>query len=186
MDLISFKLVSLEHMEPDWIARGIAGISLLIASINTAIVIITLRRSSARQQPNLVAQIIRWSIVYSAGGTADYLLLEVTISNLSDVGNSVVGYGLAVGPPYNDSTGPVEYNQTPLGETVLLPSAGSTFTPDPLALRKMRLKHLSNPVNVPPHESNIGWISFPLPSVPPHLVKGFHSICGQYQVKVSQ
>ena len=55
---------------------------------------------------------------------AQYLLLEVGISNLSDAANSVVEYGLVLGPPYNTSTRPIHHSETPVGETVLEPAPG--------------------------------------------------------------
>ena len=159
-------------MDTDWIARGIAVASLLVAIVGTGIRIVSLRRSATRQRPSLTGYMDHWMVVYGLDSKAHYLLLELNISNLSDVANSVVEYGLELGPPYNTSTRPVHYSETPLNETVLMPSPGSEIRPGPLALKGIRLDFLSTPVNIPAHESRAGWVGFPLPHVPAEVAKG--------------
>ena len=159
-------------MDTDWIARGIAVASLLVAIVGTGVTIVSLRRSANRQRPSLTGHMAHWMVAYGLDIKADYLLIEINVSNLSDVANSVVEYGLALGPPYNTSTRPVHYSETPLSETILMPSPGSEIRPGPLALKDIHLDFLSNPVNIPAHESRAGWVGFPLPNIPAEVVKG--------------
>ena len=133
---------------------------------------VSLRRSVTRQRPNLLGDMVHWMIVYGLDERAHYLLIEINISNLSDVANSVVEYGLVLGPPYNTSTRPIHHSMTLLNETVLEHSPGSEIRSEPLALKGIHLDFLSNPVNIPAHESRIGWVGFPLPSVPAEVAKG--------------
>ena len=159
-------------MDVDWIARGIALTSLLVSIVALVVRIASLRRTSARQKPRIVVEMLRWMFVYGKHGKADFLLIEIRASNGSDLANSIVEYGLVIGPPYRDSIGPVHYSKTQAGETVLDPTPGSRFRPDPLALKGISLDFLSNPANLPPHESRIGWVAFPLPSIPVEIAKG--------------
>ena len=159
-------------MDVDWIARGIAAVGLLVAIVGAGTGVASLRRSARRQRPNLVGKMAHWMLVYGQEHKAQYLLLEVGISNLSDAASSVVEYGLVLGPPYNTSTRPIHHSETPVGETVLEPAPGSDIHPEPFALKGMRLEFLSNPVNIPAHETRIGWVGFPLPAVPAEVAKG--------------
>lgn len=159
-------------MDVDWIARGLAGASLLIAIVGTSLKVGAMFRSLTRQRPKLTGTIANCLLTYGLGERADYLSIEISISNLSDTPNSVVEYGLVLGPPYNTSTRPINYRETTLGETILEHSPGSDIRPEPLALKGMQLEFLSNPVNLPAHETRIGWVGFPLPSVPAEVAKG--------------
>ena len=111
-------------------------------------------------------------LVYSLDNKADYLLLEIDVTNLSDVANSVVEYGLLLGAPYNTSTRPIHYSKNSADDTVLEYSPGSEIRPEPIALEGTRLEFLSNPVNIPAHETRAGWVGFPLPSVPAEVAHG--------------
>lgn len=159
-------------MDVDWVARGIAIAGFLVAAIGVGAGVVSLRRSITRQRPNLAIDAARWMLVYGLDIRVHYLLVEINISNLSDVSNSILEYGLVLGPPYSTSVQPIHYSETRLGETILEYSPGSRFRPDPLALKDIHLDFLSNPANVPPHESRSGWVGFPLPSVPAEIAKG--------------
>ena len=159
-------------MDVDWIARGTAIVGLLVSIVGTMTIVVSLRRSATRQKPKLFGQMSHWMVVYGLASKADYLLIEINIANLSDMANSVVEYGLELGPPYNTSTRPIHHSKTRFNETVLEPGPGSKIRPKPLALKDIRLEFLSNPVNIPAHETRAGWIGFPLPSVPREVVKG--------------
>lgn len=141
------------------------GLGLLVA-------LIAFWRTMKRESPQLASGIGGVLIVYNLQGDADYLLCDLTFSNLSDSGNSIIEYGLSLGPPYEASTRPVHYGETVFGESVLEPALGSPFSPDKLALKEKQLEWLSNPVNLLPHESRIGYVGFPLPSIPKDIVKG--------------
>ena len=159
-------------MDVDWIARGIAIVSLLIAIVGTGARVVSMIRSATRERPNLQGDMAYWMLVYGLDKKAHYLLIEVNISNLSDMANSVVEYGLLLGPPYNTSTLPIQHSKTSSGETVLECGPGSEIRPEPLALKDIQLEFLSNPVNIPAHETRLGWVGFPLPSVPAEVAKG--------------
>ena len=129
-------------------------------------------RTVRRQRPRLEGILGDVSLVYGADESTEFLLTHLTLMNQSDVGTSIVEYGLILGPPYNNSTMPIYYSETDLGESILEAPSGSPFGPKRLALYETHLEWLANPVNIPPHESRSGWIGFPLPSVPKDIVKG--------------
>ncbi len=131
----------------------------------------SLRRSASRQRPNLQGDVAHCMFSYATDDRAQYLSIEIAISNLSDVANSVVEYGLLIGAPYNTSVRPIHFSETPFGETVLEPGPGSEIRPDPLAIKGVKLEFLSNPLNLPAHESRIGWVGFPLPDIPADVAK---------------
>lgn len=159
-------------MDVDWVARGIAIVSLLVAIVGTGARVVSMRRSATRQRPNLQGDMAYWMLVFGPDNKAHYLLIQVNISNLSDIANSVVEYGLVLGPPYNTSTRPIHHSKTSFDETILEYGPGSEIRPEPLALKDIQLEFLSNPANIPAHETRSGWVGFPLPSVPAEVVKG--------------
>ena len=139
-------------MEPDIVARALGVIGIFIGLVGTCIAVLTYLRTFRRQRrPNLAVETAHWIITYGLEGNADYRLFEVTATNRSDVGNTILEYGLVIGHPYNTSTRPVYYSETALGETILEAAPGSTFSPGRIALNNVPLDHLANPVNLPPH-----------------------------------
>lgn len=158
-------------MDVDWIARAIAIVGLIVAIVGAGARVFSLRRSASRQRPNLLGDIAHCMFSYGSDDRAQYLSIEIAISNLSDVANSIVEYGLLIGPPYNTSTRPIHHSENALGETILEYGPGSEIRPKPLALKGIKLDFLSNPLNLPAHESRIGWVGFPLPGVPADVAK---------------
>lgn len=159
-------------MEPDNVARVLGAIGIFLGLVGTCIAVLTFLRIVRRQRPNLAVETAHWIIAYGLERKADYLLFEVAATNRSDVGNTILEYGLVIGRPYNTSTRPIHFSETALGETILEPAPGSPFSPGRIALKNVRLDHLANPVNLPPHEARIGWVGFPLPSIQAENVQG--------------
>jgi hypothetical protein len=128
---------------------------------------VSFTRTIRRQRPRFHVTIDRPGILYGEDEKAEFLVIDMTISNLSDVANSVVEYGLIIGHPYSLSTEPIHYSENDLGESVL-------ETPDMtkrLAVKNTNFDWLETPVNLSSHSAASGFIGFPLPSIPRNVVK---------------
>jgi len=106
-------------------------------------------------------------ILYGEDDKAEFFVLDTTISNLSDVANSIVEYGLIIGHPYSVSTEPIHYSENELGESIL----ETADMIKRLAVKNTKFDWLETPLNLPSHSSASGFIGFPLPSIPRSVVK---------------
>lgn len=142
----------------------------IIGTIGGILGIFSFARSIRRQRARFNIKIGRPGILYGEVDKAEFLVVDTTISNLSDVANSIVEYGLIIGHPYSISTEPIHYSENKLGESVLETADMSKR----LAIKKTRLDWLETPVNLSPHSSASGFIGFPLPSIPRKIVKSIY------------
>ena len=78
--------------------------------------IVAFFRAVNRQRPRFNLSADSPVIIYGAEDKAEFLVFDATISNLSDLPNSIVEYGLIVGQPYSLSTTPIRYSETEFGE----------------------------------------------------------------------
>jgi len=129
--------------------------------------IISFFRTIKRQRPRFSITTGSPVLLYGAAEKAEFLVFDATISNLSDVANSIVEYGLIIGHPYSVSQTPIRYSETQLGESIL----ETEDMTKKLAVKRMRFNWLATPVNLSPHSSANGFIGFPLPSIPRNVVK---------------
>jgi len=124
-------------------------------------------RTMKRQRPRFRVTTSMPGILYGEDEKAEFLVIDTTISSLSDVANSRVEYGLIIGHPYSLSTEPIHYSENEVGESVF-ETADMTKK---LAVKNTKFDWLETPVNLASHSSANGFIGFPLPSIPRNVVK---------------
>lgn len=139
----------------------------IIGAVGGVLGVISFFRTVRRQRPRFSITTESPVLVYGQDEKAEFLVFDATISNLSDMANSVVEYGLIIGHPYSISTIPIHYSETELGESILETADMSKR----LAVKRTRFNWLGTPVNLPAHSSASGFIGFPLPSIPRDIVK---------------
>lgn len=139
----------------------------VIGTLGGILGILSLSRTIKRQRPRFRVTTDMPGILYGEDEKAEFLVIDATISNLSDVANSIVEYGLIIGHPYSISTEPIHYSENEVGESVL-ETADMTKK---LAVKNTKFDWLETPVNLSSHSSVGGFIGFPLPSIPRNVVK---------------
>jgi hypothetical protein len=139
----------------------------IIGTVGGILGVFSFARTMKRQRPRFNIKIDRPGILYGEANKAEFLVIDTTISNLSDVANSIVEYGLVIGHPYSVSTEPIHYSENKLGESILETADMSKR----LAVKRTSFDWLETPVNLSPHSSASGFIGFPLPSIPRKIVK---------------
>jgi hypothetical protein len=139
----------------------------IIGTVGGILGVFSFARTIKRQRPRFNIKIDRPGILYGEVNKAEFLVIDTTISNLSDIANSIVEYGLIIGHPYSVSTEPIHYSENKLGESILETADMSKR----LAVKRTRFDWLETPVNLSPHSSASGFIGFPLPSIPRTIVK---------------
>ena len=139
----------------------------VIGTLGGTLGVFSFLRTIKRQRPRFrVTTNMPW-ILYGEEEKAEFLGIDTTITNLSDVANSIVEYGLIIGYPYSISTEPIHYSENEVGESVL-ETADMTKR---LAVKNTKFDWLETPVNLAPHSSASGFIGFPIPSIPRNIVK---------------
>jgi len=106
-------------------------------------------RTMKRQRPRFRVTTSMPGILYGEDEKAEFLVIDTTISNLSDVANSIVEYGLIIGHPYSLSTEPIHYSENEVGESVF-ETADMTKK---LAVKNTKFDWLETPVNLASHSS---------------------------------
>ena len=139
----------------------------IVGTVGGILGVFSFARTMKRQRPRFSITIDRPGILYGEHNKAEFLVIDTTISNLSDVANSIVEYGLIIGRPYSVSTEPIHYSENELGESIIETADMSKR----LAVKRTRFDWLETPVNLSPHSSASGFIGFPLPSIPRKVVK---------------
>ena len=138
----------------------------IIGAVGGVLGVISFFRTVRRQHPRFSVRTDSPFLVYGQDEKAEFLVFAATVSNLSDVANSVVEYSLIIGHPYISSKAPIHYSETELGESILETADMSKR----LAVKKVRFNWLETPVNIPAHNSVSGYIGFALPSIPKAIV----------------
>jgi len=139
----------------------------IIGAVGGGLGIFSFARNMKRQQPDFRIKTDNPGILYGEGNRAEFLVVDTSISNRSDIANSIVEYGLIIGRPYLDSVPPIHYSINNLGESVL----ETVDMAKRLAVKETQFDWLETPVNLNPHCSASGFIGFPLPSIPRDIVK---------------
>jgi hypothetical protein len=120
-----------------------------------------------RQNPKFNITTKSPAIIFGSKEKAEFLIFEATISNLSDLANSCIEYGLIISHPYSISTPPIHCYETRYGKSVLETEDGQKKH----AIKGKKIKWISTPANLAAHTTDSGFIGFPLPSIPIDIVK---------------
>ena len=142
-------------------------LGVIVGTVGGILGAVSFTRTIRRQRPRFDVTFKEPGTLYGEDEKAEFVVIYTTISNVSDVANSIVEYGLIIGHPYSLSTEPLHYSYNSLGESVL----ETTDMAKRLAVQNTKFKWLETPVNLSSHKSTSGVIGFPLPSIPRNLVK---------------